>query len=326
MRWLITSDTHFSDRPRDAYRFGLFKWLAKMQEKHRTDATFILGDLTDIKDRHPSSLVNRVVRRLNQLQPPVYILKGNHDYTDPSNPFFAFLNHIKGLTFVTHPSYVAPSTVLLVPHQKNQTDFDAACEQVRPKSYVFCHQTFEGAIAETGSRLSGFSLSRLEAKRPAGCWSGDVHKPQRIGPVTFVGAPYTIRFGDDFTPRVLLVTNEVEKNLYFPTVHKWALHIRDVDEILQNEDLRAGDHVKVVLELTREEVVGWPKHKQMVLNVCKEMGLEVYGVALKVAGTAPEGRAGVTTAQTPEEVFNTFCIAEKLASNIKRVGLTILKG
>ncbi|RPI87194.1 MAG: hypothetical protein EHM40_23155, partial [Chloroflexi bacterium] len=85
MTWLVTSDLHLTDRPRDAHRFGLFKWLAKKQRKHGVKATFILGDITDKKDNHSSALVNRVVNELTQLEPPVYVLKGNHDFIDPNN-------------------------------------------------------------------------------------------------------------------------------------------------------------------------------------------------------------------------------------------------
>ena len=80
MTWLFASDLHLSDRPKDRYRFGLFKWLAEQQQKHQITATFILGDITDRKDNHSAVLVNKTVNSLLTLKPPVYILKGNHDF------------------------------------------------------------------------------------------------------------------------------------------------------------------------------------------------------------------------------------------------------
>ena len=79
MNWLLSADLHLSDRARDSHRFGLFPWLKKQQQKNKVDATFLLGDLTQEKDRHSSALVNRIVEELLTLTPPVYVLRGNHD-------------------------------------------------------------------------------------------------------------------------------------------------------------------------------------------------------------------------------------------------------
>src|SRR5882724_7118261 len=100
MKWLLTSDLHLSDKPRDAYRFGLFPWLAKQQKAHNVDAIFILGDLTENKDRHSAKLVNQTIESLLTLRPPVYILRGNHDGIDPGSPFFKFVNSIEGIKLI----------------------------------------------------------------------------------------------------------------------------------------------------------------------------------------------------------------------------------
>src|SRR5882672_7996340 len=196
MNYLITSDLHLSDRPRDSYRFGLFKWLARQQQLNRADATFILGDITERKDNHPSTLVNRIVDELIGLKPPVYILKGNHDFIDPDNPYFRFLNCIDGVYFITTPTTLHGFT--MIPHCRDQTEFNAACDLIKPQTGVLIHQTLNGAKAESGARLAGLQATPIEAKHPLGCWAGDVHRPQRHGLVTYVGAPYTVRFGDDF--------------------------------------------------------------------------------------------------------------------------------
>src|SRR6185369_7805029 len=100
---LILADTHFSDRAQDAHRFGLFNWLLRQQQRHSVDATFILGDITERKDNHSATLVNRIVEGLTQLTPPVYVLMGNHDFIDPTSPYFKFISNIPGLKFVTQP-------------------------------------------------------------------------------------------------------------------------------------------------------------------------------------------------------------------------------
>lgn len=325
MKWLISSDLHLTDQARDAYRFDIFPWLAQQQQRFNVDATFILGDITDQKDNHSSALVNCLIDELTGLRPPVYILKGNHDFIDPNNPFFRFLNCIEGAHFIVEPTLI--DGVAMIPHQQDQASFDRACGIIPPKAPgVMVHATFNGALAETGARLTGLQATPIEAMKPLGTWAGDVHRPQRSGIVTYVGAPYHVRFGDTFTPRVLLVKNGVEQNLYFPAPHKWALTVRDAVEITSNEDLRAGDQVKVTVELAKEEVVEWAKNRAAVVQACKEMQLEVYGIELKVKARRRERvKLGQGAPKNPFDVLNAFCANENLPTNIKKAGVDLLK-
>lgn len=327
MTWLVTSDLHLTDRPRDAYRFDLFPWLAKQQEKHSVTATFILGDITDSKDKHPSTLVNRLVEEITGLRPPVYILMGNHDYVSYENPFFKFLSCVEGISFVTEPTWLEDHKVAMIPHQPDQASFDSACSIIQQSALgVFCHQCFDGALSEaTNTHLTGLAASLISQIAPhATTLAGDIHAPQRCGPVTYVGSPYHCRFGDNFIPRVLLIKNDKEQNLYFPAPAKWSLTVRDEDDLINNEDLRPGDQVKLTVELAREEAIEWAAHKALILEACKEMQLAVYGVELKIKTTKPRERTKAVGAKSQEEIFNAFCAHEVVASNIKKVGLELL--
>src|SRR5277367_5080261 len=96
MSVLITSDIHLTDNPRDKYRWNLLPWLGEQAKKYQVDKIFILGDLTDSKDRHSASLVNAFVTSIIKLasECPVILLKGNHDYIDENTPFFMFTNSL----------------------------------------------------------------------------------------------------------------------------------------------------------------------------------------------------------------------------------------
>lgn len=327
MRLLITSDLHLTDQPRDIKRFGLFSWLLKQQEIHASDAVLILGDITDKKDRHSSDLVNKIVGGLMKLKPPVIILKGNHDYIDPENPFFKFLNCIDGIRFITKVCEPIRGH-WMIPHCRNQDEFDRAVAKIAPKSDgVFCHATFEGAIAETGARLAGLRASLSAFRGAKGVWSGDVHKPQQAGPVVYVGSPYHVRFGDQFNPRVLLVKGGASKDLHFECPRKWKLTLNDADDIANHDYLRKDDQVRITIQLHREEVVDWAAHKRRVLDHCKELELEVFGVKLEVEGSTkkPETKPQATTLQ-PADLLADFCKREKVAADIRKVGLAILRG
>jgi hypothetical protein len=328
MNWLLSADLHLSDRARDGYRFGLFSWLAKQQQKHKVDATFLLGDLTQEKDRHSSALVNRIVEELLKLAPPVYILRGNHDGTNPNSPYFKFLSSISGLTFVVNPTFLHRYEIAMIPHCAGQATLDAACKRmpINPKA-AFCHQTFSGAIAETGAVLSGLSASPVSALKPwLGVYSGDIHVPQRCDAVTYVGAPYHIRFNDQFEPRCLLLKGGGKSDLHFDCPRKFSLTVHDADDIANNKALRSGDQVKITVELAREEAVEWHEHKRRVLAACREGGLDVFGINCTVK-TARRKRVKLIEGpktNTPQDILEFFCANEGVASNLKQAGLELL--
>lgn len=329
--WMLIGDLHLTDRAQDAYRFGIFDWIRRQQEKHPTVATFLAGDITNQKDRHSATLVNKIVGGLLKLKPPVYIVMGNHDYRDPKNPFFKFLNHIEGIHFVSVPTtLIAEKRISIIPHYRTQDEFDEAVRRSsRPDTAAFLvHQTFEGAIAESGVRLSGLSASLVESvKPPLGIYAGDVHKPQRQGRVIYLGTPYHIRFGDDFTPRILRINQDGQTvNSCFSAPYKWSLTVCDTDDILNNSQLRESDQVKLTIRITREEAPNWKRIKQEIVNACKELKLEVFGAKVEVQTTQSirlhlnEKRLGHV------QILEQFCSAEKVPDVIKKIGMEILNG
>jgi hypothetical protein len=329
--FLIVGDLHLTDHARDQYRFGIFRWIRQQQEKYPVAATFLLGDLTDAKDKHSATLVNKIVSGLTSLQPPVYILMGNHDYkADQSNPFFKFLNHIEGIKFVYEPLVVKIGVpVAMVPHYRSQDEFNDAvrcCAGVQPVCFLV-HQTFDGAIAETGVRLSGLAASPIELLRPRlGVYAGDVHRPQTQGIVTYVGCPYQVRFGDSFSPRVLLHRGVGgERELYYPAPYKWSLLVQSRRDLRFQRGLCEGDQVKIEVELAREEVVEWKTIRKGIMDTCKEMGLEIYGIKMK-AKLTKQHKALSDVSSNPTDIFKQFCKSEKLPSQISDTGMEILNG
>lgn len=326
--WLCIGDTHFTDNARDRHRFQIFNWIRLQQRKYKPAATFLAGDLCDAKDRHSATLVNQVVAGLTSLEPPVYIDRGNHDYRDPSNPFFNFLNHIEGLEFVVEPKLVSHGRHMgIIPHYREQEEFDAAVAKIGNNADAFLvHQTFEGAIAETGAQLNGLRASLMrQFKLPLGVIAGDVHMPQTAPPVTYLGCPYHVRFGDDYSPRCLLI-NEGGKqtNLYFDAPYKWSMRITDAVDIEKHERLHAGDQIKLVVELTREEAVDWKQIKANVLAACKERQLDVYGIKMEVLASAKRETKKAVHAQTKMDVLKQFADAESLSKAVRDVGRKLI--
>ena len=323
LKYLLTSDLHFTDNPRDNYRFELFDWLLQQQKQYNVDATFILGDLTDGKDRHSSVLVNRIVDGLKFLKPSIYIPMGNHDYINPDMPFFYFLDHMN-IWFHPRPFALDCFKIYLIPHQPDQASLDAAFKQMPAGWTVMCHQTFAGAQSETGMPLTGFKLPPNSA---SAIYSGDVHAPQIVttanGDIVYCGSPYHVRFGDNFKPRVLLIEHGKVKNLYFPAPKKVHCTVRDVSEL---PILNSGDQIKVDMELTREEMVEWENHKSAIHKFYQDAGVGVYGTKLVPPQITLKDRSQATKSTTKSNAhyFSAFCSAEKVPSMIKKVGSNLL--
>lgn len=323
MKILLIGDLHLTDKPRDAYRFNIFGWVLKQQEKYNPELTIFTGDVTDKKDWHSASLVNKIVTKLSKLKPPVYIIKGNHDYIDEKEPYFKFLCKIDGLHFITKPELIAPKIGAL-PHFRSENEFIKACIEFSNLDFLFIHQTMKGAIAESGVSLNGFDTAAFEPLGPqVQVFAGDVHKPQRASKVTYVGSPYRIRFGDDFEPRCLLIEDSTKKNLYFKCPRKWALVIKSEDEILNNEDLFEGDQVKIVIELSKEEIVEGQTYIKKVKDACHKKGLEIFGCSIKIL-TSVKKVTGTISTHEPKDILNTFCKIEKVSSQIKQTGIDLL--
>src|SRR5690606_33582231 len=118
---------------------------------------------------------------------------------------FDFLNNIKNIRFVTTPrTWVTSeeSRLLFLPHFNDEEAWDNFKLDKRP-DYAFIHQAVTGAISESGRRLDGASLKPLKRLR-CPVFAGDVHKPHTIEPVTYIGPPYHVRFGDNFRPRCMV--------------------------------------------------------------------------------------------------------------------------
>jgi UDP-2,3-diacylglucosamine pyrophosphatase LpxH len=330
---IITADLHLTDRGQDLYRFGIFPWLEDVAKKNKAEKLFILGDLTDQKDRHSSRLVNMIMDNLYSLSRMlrVFILKGNHDFTDPNLPFFKFISKVDSLHFINEPTSV--DEMLLLPHTK---DFSGWKELALAKgsTYVGMHQTIDGAVVSNGKVLPGLSTTTFRGTKVKRVYSGDIHVPQDIGMFTHVGSPYSIRFDDDFEPRAILLNpkNGDDFDFFFDRcLRKWKLHIRDVYEIQNNQNLRRGDQVKIEIELTREELVNWPTYRQKAIEECRKLGVGVFGVKLVTQkkkkrvrlngnGSGSEGKLS----SNPEEIINEFCIREKVGDDFREAGLTYL--
>jgi len=338
MNSILLSDTHFTDNPRDDYRFDVFPWLVDVLLKHAVKDLYILGDLTEAKDRHSSRLVNRIVDNLLKLYRQggllkIHILRGNHDGIDPDRPFFRFLQHLPCVEYVATPFLFSAcdKRILMLPHT---TEPETAWKDVglREADVVMMHATVHGARGENNFELRGVPLVLLRDAMRAKIYSGDVHVPQKVGPVEYVGAPYPVRFGDAFKGRVILLKDYgTAESIHFPTIQRLVITLDPSDDsmvIKGGDDAYAGDQVKFKVKLAPSDYLDWSKIKDQVQSLCKDIGLELCGLELeRVQVKRPRiGAPTVTSVQrkTPDDVFLTYCAEAKVSEDVTEAGANLL--
>lgn len=331
---ILTSDPHFTASPRDEYRWGLWPWLADQSRIEGVKTVVICGDLTDAKDYHPASLTNRLVAAIAKLREQVdeiIIDLGNHDYLREGHAYFAFLNNIPGVTFITKPTEFmldTGPTSLFLPHTKTPAQTWAGMD-FSHYDYLFMHQTIKGSLSSNGTEMEGEELPDLRAAGKV--WSGDIHVPQVIGPVEYIGSPYHVHFGDAFRPRcVLLDRRNRPVDLHFETISRLSLKIAGVDD-LRRLKMRAGDQVQVKLVLAESEAHEWAARRRAVSDYLRRAEVQLHGIKLEVERSQTRRRMpgqalGPGLPQKrPEDVVIDFVRANDLGVEAVHAGLGVLE-
>lgn len=331
MRAIVTGDLHLTGRKEDEYRWKIFDYLAT----RNFEVLVILGDLCDAKDCHAASLVNRVVKsllRFAEAGQEVHVLMGNHDYSDPDCPFFQFVHNYPNCYYHDRAQIweIGNMRWAFFPHSRtpeNYVDDMRRGAKELGVDYTLCHQVFDGALSESGRALKGCDAGLLEG---AGrILAGDVHVPQKVGPVEYIGAPYPIKFGDDYEPRLAVVDN-VSKTfsyIYPPYMQKLVLEVTEPDQIEYEPRWKEGDQVKVVLTLRRADFGRWEQYRKRIRRLCDRNGLVLCGVELKerVRQRLTEESKPRSVPVSHEDQFDAYCRQAAVDKSDVSVGRKLLE-
>lgn len=315
---LLTADLHLSDTARDSYRWDIFPWLIEQVKSLSVERIIILGDVTEYKDGHNARFVNRLVDTLINLGRycDVVILRGNHDGLSPDCPFFGFTGKLKYITWISAP--VRKGEELFLPHTDNyKKDWKALTDDFDKATTYFCHQTFVGATAESGSKLDGVPLNIIPCH--AQVYSGDIHKPQCLGPVTYIGAPYTIRFGDDYNPRIILLKGTQAVSIPVPGVRKHLFEITSPAQL--TAALAApGDLVKIRVRLL-DEASRWGECRAEIVEAVQRYGWRSCGVQPIVENTISRLKPQTSPNITDRELMHEFAARQKINDTRLQTGM-----
>lgn len=340
MASLLLADLHFTDKAKDEYRWALFPWLKEQVKAHSITTIYLLGDVTDVKDRHNSKFTNRMVNELVDLSLEVdnlVITMGNHDYIDPTTPFFGFLDGMANITYVSEAMvHHDPELgkLLLLPHSRtpeadfghfNFADFEA----------VMVHQSVIGAVASEFYEIShGLSHHFFDDSKKT--WAGDIHCPQVHGKLEYIASPYHVHFGDLFEPRVIMLDGDATHaagELHFPSPQRVTLRINQVEE-LESYALKEGDQVKVHLTLVQSDVHLWATYKKRIKEHCTKHGWQFHGCQLTVEKLAVSQKnedgedvpiADKKAVASPEETLLRFAETQQLEGELLGKGQTLMQ-
>lgn len=330
MTSLIISDLHLSDNPLEEYRFYVFDWLEELKEQYDIENIFLLGDITEKKDHHSAKLVNMVAEELNALASNIYrlwILRGNHDGVDPSWPFFKFLQTNNRIMYITEPTY-AGSDYLFLPHSKDPANEwpDFIREYIEDTKFIFMHQTVKGAKSSNGFLLEGLDPN-IFSKFNGLCFSGDIHTPQEVGSVIYVGSPYPVNFGDDFTGGAILLDGNKWERIEYESIKRVMLDLDYTPEVVNPLfEVDEGDQFKIRMKVNRSDSNSFNDWKKDTIEYVKLNGGIVVSIELKLAEEKLRLLAKRKFKNTdPLTVFNRFCAVENLDTYYKEVGIGFIE-
>lgn len=335
MRLLITSDLHLTDRAEHEYRWDLFPRLREVIASEHPTVVAILGDVTDRKDNHSSTLVHRILRCFRELDCPLIFLKGNHDYIDEGEPFFDFMEGMDARwLWWSNPAYWhgdawGDAGVIFLPHTRQPEKAWHPFSQLRPR-LVLGHATVTGSQAESGFAMDGIQRDWLP---PAPLTVlGDVHVPQQLSSdLWYVGSPYHVRYGRvNYDPRFLWVEwsekdGPMEARIRsIPTglARRVILDVRTPEDLNNLPVLGEADKLRVVVHQE-----GWPTPEAwaaLSASIAARVPSDTEITPLIEADAADAESA--RTADNPEELFHAYCAQKAFTEDDVTAGYELLRG
>jgi DNA repair exonuclease SbcCD nuclease subunit len=334
MTGLLTGDWHLTDNPVEEYRWDTFDLVEKIAIQYHVSHIYLLGDIFDRKDRHSKELVNEGTASLGKLQvntdADILITMGNHDKPISGVPYWSFLNGLMPrVRYITEPEMIG--NVLLLPFSSNPVEEWKGLPFSNVKM-ILMHQTVEGSLSAEGRPIpSSDTMPVFPQGIPI--YSGDVHRPQRVMGVEYIGVPHPVRFNETWPNRVLVVDDkDFSKFISIPllTTHRAILDI-DSSTDLSTIQTNPGDQVRIRYKLNSEKMTQWPVEEE----ACRQWAMDrsiflasLEGVFTEDIGISKDKSTAESSGielMSSEDVLQMFCKEENLAQEIIDVGMDILK-
>jgi hypothetical protein len=158
-------------------------------------------------------------------------------------------------------------------------------------------------------------------------YSGDIHVPQVIGKIEYVGSPYHVHFGDNFKPRCLVIDKKRKAyDLHFETISRRTIKVGSL-AALKRYDLGKEDQVKLTIELEESDAHQWNRIRREAVAWVRDQGAQLHGVKLVSARST----ASLTLdkqrsrSSTPSDAVLRFAASQELWGEVLDLGLEIVE-
>lgn len=336
MNSILFSDPHFTDVELERYRWNIFNFIRDtaivFQEVNssKIHRVICLGDLVDKKDRHSAKLVNDLVEYFadlkHEISCEIILLAGNHDKPLQGPYYWKFLNDL-GISYIEKPLKLGDCYFL--PFSNNPVeewkDLDFSDTKV-----IYMHQTVDGALIENDRKIEGgHKLPELSPKIQI--FSGDVHRPQTVNGIVYIGAPHPVRFSEDWENRIVVVKDEEYWNfqsIETATIKRAIIDITD-SKALENTPYKEGDQIRIRYLLSGQALTTWPQEQERITAWAKENKVILASLesALIGDGLEPDDTEEAQRLEVlkPEEIVKKFGLDEKLSDDLIQVGVDLVK-
>lgn len=265
MKLLISGDPHLKISTIETAR-RYITWFNETIESEKPDRILIMGDLFDTHSIVRVEIMDIWVNFAWKHRDRLMTLVGNHDQVSPGSDLNALVC-LQGIIKWILDSSEAHGNLFFVPYVHTVDDFKNSMEPInewRAKvdgdAFLFCHQTFQGAVYENGFYdPNGFPLELVKDFKLV--ISGHVHKAQRLGNVLYVGSPYHAGFADSGEKKALWLfntdTGKMEKAILNPLPKYHVLKLSDAEAMFRSFDSASvEDHFRVIFSGGRAAIQG----------------------------------------------------------------------
>lgn len=324
---ILTSDWHLTDNPDDDYRWDVFKILENAMVTHGSREIMILGDLCDRKDRHSGVLVNRLIfefTKLIMVGGKITIIMGNHDRPMNGPAYWTFLNEHNNIEFFDKPfmrNHPQLGRKLFLPYSANpKVEWDDI--NFRSAHAIFMHQTVTG-VRENGVTFTNDKMPDLP---DIPIYSGDIHTPQRVGPVCYVGAPHPVKFGDDYQCRMLVLDElyHIKTRIDLDPPRKCIAEVSSIKQ-LDSLKLKAGDQVRIRWKLPIGELDRWEVDQETVAEWQAKSGVKISSLEPTIVMEAKTADQPAQIAEEPSAILKQFAEEEGITGPMLDYGLELIE-
>lgn len=329
---ILSADWHITDIPTDEYRWMVFQHLSMMMLDTRDAELFILGDITDRKDRHSGGLVNRLVyefKKLMEQGAAITCIMGNHDKPLQGPPFWRVLNALQGprgsIRFYDKPMQVRNDELLLLPYADDPA---TAWKGYDLSDYecIFMHQLVTGVQTANGRSLENAKMPLLP--RDVKIYAGDIHDPQKIGPVQYVGAPHYIKFGDRYPCRIIQLNSDYDiiNELMLRPMCKHMINVSSVTE-LEEIATAPGDQARIRISVSLNHLDDWPAEQERIREWAEKRRVTLASIEADFLGVGQkvERKAVPNFDIDPLDAMGLLGQAEEISEPTMAYGVALLE-